>query len=154
MGALLSGLTAGAITYFDYRTNRDEERSARAADKRAAIRLVIAEIRADEAELETLQQFGIVRSAAFRMTAWRNEQGTLARYLPEKEWGVVASFYEDLEGTIARFRQRQCISMNDRDFALFAYQSGLEALQTFGEDVSNYRSLGSRGEVPCPPASP
>jgi hypothetical protein len=109
LGVLLGvGATSG-ITYLG-------DRNHRSADKRAAIRIVALEVRTDQLALLDFLRYGRHPTRPrLTMAAWREERGTLARYLPPSGWRAVANFYLKLQAAEPRLTSQRCLPPRRRD---------------------------------------
>src|SRR5437763_7013887 len=100
--AVVAVVAAGLIAYLD-------KRNERSADKRAAIRLVLAEMGSDLDSLDWFVYTGRRPLAPITTTAWRTQKETLARYLTEFQWTTSAGFYERLVQSAPSLRHRRCV---------------------------------------------
>jgi hypothetical protein len=123
-GVLIGALTTSGIAYLGDRNRRHD-------DEQTAVRLVRNEIESDITPLDFLRKSFYPSPLPLTSSAWREEQATLARYLTDKQWNAVSSFYTEVETT--EISLKTCRSPNHHGEAAFAFNGAHDALISLGE---------------------
>jgi hypothetical protein len=89
------------------------------------------------------------RSTPVTSSAWREEQGTLARYLTDKEWNAVSNFYAEVQRT--ELALKECRRSYQSGEAAYALNGAYYALLRLGEPREFVRpSMPRRSLVRAP----
>jgi len=119
---LVGALTTSGIAYLGDRNRRHD-------DKQAATRLVRNEIESDLLTLDFVGH-GLRVHGSLASSEWREEQGTLARYLTDKQWNAVSRFYAGVQAT--EISLKSCRGSDRRGEAASAFDSAHDALLSLG----------------------
>jgi hypothetical protein len=123
-GVLIGALITAGITYLG-------DRAHRIADERTARRLIATEIRFDTNRLVLVSIYGKQIGAPPRTVQWESEASTLARFIPNREWLGVSSFYDNLLN-IEPSLSRACVTRETRRYATTIAKLGDAAYQALG----------------------
>jgi hypothetical protein len=124
-GVLIGAVVTSGIAYLGDQHRRHDE-------KRAAIRLVSAEIVRNEISLANFVSHGRAPSPPLSTGMWTQQEGTLARYATATQWDDLVAFYILVENVRSRFVGGECLNSQARHLGVEGIDIAKNTLRDLG----------------------